>query len=423
MDLTSTEKLKESISLLKTISEQQVNGIDNVNDIMSLLEPPLEPDEGLILSLKLYIINYWDRLITDGLGLAQIDDLIMLIMLIRFIILCIRYNITTAAGITAIGAVAAYLWYSALLGTIFMFEQLLYQNTLTFRLAKDSYQLRTILQGKVRAQGYQTRLTNPIGILGYAIGNGIIHDGHFIDPLAMTITKLPSILSNTPIIKRFNIDVVGPYYYLVRKLIPELLRLGMRIVNQLTLMGSYAFFTRVNKKYCPYLIRWHWTTLMTFQFMSSFYICFIVRIIDYKEGVVYPRILEAKKYYLTLAQKEFEMDLLANMVFILLIGQIICLLIGMLHALCGQYFFLPFFTKNVELHIGKRNPSLIWAGGHTAWQEDKEKGKWWFLPKIWYGWFGRGTTTPNAFFAFLMWAFYRPVYKLVRRILKIFRGR
>jgi hypothetical protein len=43
----------------------------------------------------------------------------------------------------------------------------------------------------------------------------------------------------------------------------------------------------------------------------------------------------------------------------------------MLHALCGQYFYIPFFTENVELHIGERNKLDKYSGGYTAWQDEK----------------------------------------------------
>jgi len=63
----------------------------------------------------------------------------------------------------------------------------------------------------------------------------------------------------------------------------------------------------------------------------------------------------------------------------------------MLHALCGQYFYIPFFTENVELHIGERNKLDKYSGGYTAWQDKKESTNGKFRPKLWYGWFGRGT--------------------------------
>ena len=67
----------------------------------------------------------------------------------------------------------------------------------------------------------------------------------------------------------------------------------------------------------------------------------------------------------------------------------------MLHALCGQYFYIPFFTENVELHIGERDKLDLYSGGYTAWQDEKTSSSGNFKLKLWYGWFGRGTNNKN----------------------------
>ena len=64
---------------------------------------------------------------------------------------------------------------------------------------------------------------------------------------------------------------------------------------------------------------------------------------------------------------------------------------GLFHAIWGQYFYFPFLVENTELHIGPRPKNSIYAGGNTAWQDEKEKNIQRFFPKIWYGWFGNGT--------------------------------
>ena len=44
-------------------------------------------------TLRLIIEGYWEKIRDTGLGLSEIDNLIVLIILIRLIILIIRYNI------------------------------------------------------------------------------------------------------------------------------------------------------------------------------------------------------------------------------------------------------------------------------------------------------------------------------------------
>jgi hypothetical protein len=48
---------------------------------------------------------------------------------------------------------------------------------------------------------------------------------------------------------------------------------------------------------------------------------------------------------------------------------------GLFHAIWGQYFYLPFFVENTELHIGPRPKNSIYSGGNTAWQDPEEKKK------------------------------------------------
>jgi hypothetical protein len=56
-------------------------------------------------------------------------------------------------------------------------------------------------------------------------------------------------------------------------------------------------------------------------------------------------------------------------------------------------FMFHFLLKIQNLHIGPRPKNSIYSGGQTAWQdpEEKEKNLNRLFPKLWYGWFGRGT--------------------------------
>ena len=89
---------------------------------------------------------------------------------------------------------------------------------------------------------------------------------------------------------------------------------------------------------------------------------------------------------------------------------------GLLHALWGQYFFMPMVTENIELHIGRRRPYSVYSGGHTAWQEPHERENKFNrrFPKIWYGWLGRGTDDKSQILNRLK----RWLRKLIRKWLK-----
>jgi hypothetical protein len=105
-----------------------------------------------------------------------------------------------------------------------------------------------------------------------------------------------------------------------------------------------------------------------------------------------------------------EAELVTNLLITLVAAQYIFIILGMLHALCGQYFYFPFLTENTELHIGLRPKDSVYSGGHTIWQNKRaymisrqassKLKKYRFgtirsayskLPRLWYGWLGRGT--------------------------------
>ena len=142
-------------------------------------------------TLRLIIEGYWEKIRETGLGLSEIDNLIVLIIIIRLIVLIIRYNIFTGFVITGIGIIAGYLWYSTFISTLFVYENALYKNALTFRLGVDANQIRRMLQAKVMSSSYQIRLTNPVGIMIYALGTGSVYDGHRIDPISMFMSSIP----------------------------------------------------------------------------------------------------------------------------------------------------------------------------------------------------------------------------------------
>ena len=160
----------------------------------------------------------------------------------------------------------------------------------------------------------------------------------------------------------------------------------------------YTFIVRINKRYCPYLLRWHWTFLIGLEFIERPFIFVQDRLIYYLNNILIPN-----SYFR-------EAELVTNLLITLVAAQYIFIILGMLHALCGQYFYFPFLTENTELHIGLRPKDSVYSGGHTIWQNKRaymisrqassKLKKYRFgtirsayskLPRLWYGWLGRGT--------------------------------
>ena len=375
-------------------------------------------------TLKNIIYFYVKKIEAYGYGVAQIDDILITFVLIRLFILLFRYNFITAFAITAISIVAAYLWYSSFIGAIFNYEQALYKNSLTYRLGVDADQIASILRSEVIDDEMEPSLSNPIGILLYAFVNGSHYENHRIDIIAMTMTRLPDNLTlHVPLIGTFRpifrYRVWGIYYWFNKKFMPMVLRMLLDFWQSVSSFGSYAYLTRVNKKNCPYLVRWHWTNIVTFEFFETYYMTTLYRISDYTTHIIYPQIMEAQKYYLRLPMVELELKFFTNFAFGMVLFHLAFILYGMFHAICGQYFYIPFFTRNIELHLGLRDKTTLYCGGHTAWQDKEEQSKLpWFIPKIWYGWFGRGTRKPSLILVFFQKFVFKPIYFIVKKILK-----
>jgi hypothetical protein len=333
-------------------------------------------------TLHLIVEGFWQKL-QNGLTMSDIDNIIAAIIIIRFIILAIRYNLITSAIITCAGIAAAYLWYRHFIQLLFTYESLLYKIPFTFKLGVDSYQLKKQIYGKIRQSDYNIRFTNPIGILLYAINKGIVQNGHRIDPISIILAWLPD---------RLRRPIEPNYYGLYRKIIPLIIKFIGQFYREISSFAAYTISVRIGKTYCPYLIRWHWTMLVIISFIEPYIFKFMYRLYYYINQILVPQ-LEEFDYLTSQPLLELEIRFLQYSMITIVIAHLTFVLFAMFHALCGQYFYLPVLTENVELHIGPRNKTSIYSGGYTSWQDPKEKEKRLsrIIPKLWYGWFGRGT--------------------------------
>lgn len=326
----------------------------------------------------------------NGLGLVDIENIILFIAFIRFMILAVRYNIKTAFYISCISAFAAGLWYYHLKDLFLWYRDMMLWNRFTARFAEDSRSNEIMGEelnyfAKIStSQG----LENPITFFKYILVQGTKRLGsdnvnYRIDPISMLMTKIP--------------DQIKPqadkiYYNLFNRWIPGASTLlNEQIVEYLPLV-TYLIIVRLNKKYCPYLIRWHWTVLLVFSIGERFLLGFIYRMQIYYAN-----------HLVSTEGRQYEEELVLQILITIVLLHFIFVLFGLLHAACGQYFYFPFVVENAEIHIGPRPLNSLYSGGHTAWQNsDNERRKWIliqgkgmqkiFLPRLWWGWFGRGAS-------------------------------
>jgi hypothetical protein len=69
--------------------------------------------------------------------------------------------------------------------------------------------------------------------------------------------------------------IFSVYYKLYNKVIPKIYEICSKFWTQLSGVAAYAVITRIGKRYCPYLIRWHWTFLLINSGRTNFYFLYI----------------------------------------------------------------------------------------------------------------------------------------------------
>ena len=328
--------------------------------------------------------------IQEGLTLTDIENLLFFIIFLRFIILTIRYNLKTSFYITFIGIFAGYLWYRHLIDLISMYRSILIRLPYFHKLGVDAIQLRSMNRQIVLTDlklGDNVHWYNPGQLIYYAFLRGMIKIDsetgfkYYIDPISMIISNLK---------ESDKIKILPVYYKTYNIILPGIFESCSKFWTQLSGIAAYAVITRIGKKYCPYLVRWHWTFLLIIGFLEQILIYFVYRISYFQTAILLPKMQVMPNY--------IDQNLIVQITGLngLLAFIVSChlgfIFFGLFNAILGQYFYFPFLVENTELHIGPRPKLSIYSGGGTAWQDEKEKNIQKVFPKLWYGWFGNGTS-------------------------------
>jgi Uncharacterised protein family len=357
----------------------------------------------------------WQR-IQDGLTLSDIESIIFFLIFLRFILLIFRYNFKTSFYITVIGLCAGYLWYRHLIDIILMYRQMLIKVPYFQKLGASAIELESGSQAVLATDlklGSDVHWYNPGKLFYYAFVKGIVQTDsetgvqYYIDPISMIISNLN---------ETNKMKVVPIYYKIYNTIVPRFVETISEFWNQLSGIAAYAIITRIGKRYCPYLIRWHWTFLLIIGFVEQILIYFLYRVMYFQEVII------QEKLSVGAANNYFDPNLLLQ--FNVLTGILtVCVTVhlgsicfGLFHAIWGQYFYFPFLVENTELHIGPRPKTSIYSGGQTAWQDEKQKNVQRQLPKLWYGWFGSGTSE-----IWILTPFQRICRKMIQKFLRQFR--
>jgi hypothetical protein len=319
-----------------------------------------EPSTDVSLeTFRIIIEGLWEK-IQDGLTLADIENVLFFILFLRFVILALRYNLKTSFYITCIGLFAGYLWYRHLIDLISMYRSVLLKLPFLHRLGMDAVQLRSLHRQMVLTDlklGENTHWYNPGQIVYYAFTKGIINIDpetglrYYIDPISMAISNLQDPTKS---------NVFAVYYNVYNKIIPKIYEICSKFWNQLSGVAAYAVITRIGKRYCPYLVRWHWTFLLIIGLIEQIFIYFIYRVYYFQTFVLIPQ----TKSYVNYVDPSLilQINILNGVITCVVLTHIGFIIFGLFHAIWGQYFYVPFFIENTELHIGPRPKNSIYSG-------------------------------------------------------------
>ena len=367
-------------------------------------------------TFELIINGLWQR-VQDGLTLTDIENIIFFLLFLRFLILAVRYNLKTSFYITCIGLCAGYLWYRHVIDIILMYRQMLIKIPYLQKLGTSAVELESSSQALLTTDltlGSDVHWYNPGKLLYYAFTKGIIQTDpetsrqYYIDPISMIISNLNEVT---------QLKVLPIYYKIYNTIIPRFFETVSEFWNQLSGIAAYAVITRIGKRYCPYLIRWHWTFLLIIGFAEQILIYFLYRLMYFQDVILQQRLLISAATNSIDPNLVFQVNLVTGLFTFFVVMHVGCLFLGLFHAICGQYFYFPFLVENTELHIGPRPKNSIYSGGQTSWQDEKQVNLQRRIPKVWYGWFGTGTKENWIFTPFKEF-FVTNLKKLMRKFKK-----
>ena len=329
-----------------------------------------------IETLKLVFQGFLERY-QYGLGLVDIENILLFITFVRFVILANRYNIKTSFYISCISLFAGFLWYSHLKDVGSWYGELMSYNRFTTRFSEEMLTESYIEEGKRQTTMYLEFINqSPLQFLKSSFVHASESKGYRIDPISMLLTNVP---------EAYKAQAHKWYYYLYGTAIPTVWAFFAVQLKRLGSIVAYVYIVRINKKFCPYLIRWHWTYIIVSTIFETETIRVLYRLYSYDNFVLIP------------AERFYESSVYQPVFMIIISGHYFLVFLGMLHAVCGQYFYFPFIVENTEIHIGKRPANSIYSGGYTSWQEGNAKqieimtktNQRFSIPRIWWGWFGK----------------------------------
>lgn len=415
---------------------------NSVNGLVSDIEPstPLSVE-----TLKLILKGLWQH-IQNGLTIDDLKTFLFFAVFLRLVFLAIRYNIKTSFLVTCIGLVAGSLWFNHFIELLKTYQIFLakippsklrrfvdsFPDNWRFDPTKDMNGSTTggidvnanIGAGLDLGTGTDTITNMDIDptkedtdwrkpsspyfpyfaeslpqlsvkkLISTAFYNAIVKIDSktkiesYIDPVSLITSKIITQLDE-PNQKR----LMSFYYTIYNEVIPNLFKVCKFVWYQFSGVVGYIVITRLGKRFCPYLIRWHWTFLLLLTLIERPITLLLYRAYFFTYFSLEKQIKITQQIYLkqqmkpeslseSLSLLQIKYNLMNNFIMISFTLHLVLVFLGFLHALFGQYFYIPFLVPNTELQVGLRPVNSIYSQGKTPWQDGKKSNKFQRLGKL-----------------------------------------
>lgn len=367
---------------IKFFKKEQLMSINtDINTFVLAAIPKLEP------GWQYFFYNFKIKIFTGMLSQDDIWDVLWIVFWIRFAFLIIRHNIYDTLCILIIAGICSQRWMICQQRVMMEYGDCFKNLHYTKGLVEDLY-----IHAEKDLFRTPIQTINPLEPIVDAFKNLLVDNRgrYWVDPISIWIRALLNSLD-----RLYNWELTHSwvweflywkihdlYYFLYREAIPFLYVGFLRYFREVKDMTFYTLVTRVYQKYCPYLIRWHWTMVITVLTATAKFAPVIRRSIDYLDDVLiveYQHQMSLKKewgvYNSRLAAYYSErIDILAMFLISIAGFAWMWTIYGMLQASCSQYFYFPLFTETTELHIGKfPEASNKFGGGYAPWNESAKK--------------------------------------------------
>lgn len=305
--------------------------------------------------------NYWwERPLLDyyefswenlryGLTLTEIEKLLVIISFIRFCFYTIKYDARSALIISITAFISAIFYQKMLMDLFSICYFRLYLSPTIFRAQFEQFLDFIRLQNRA--------------------------------PFALKMSSSP--LDSLPWLRKFIND--SPILsllkeYLETNVIPTVITVIKLVKKPMEPLLFYTLVLRLGKEFVPYPLQWHGIIyLMYCQVLAEPMYNRYVASMEFLRDILIPQ----------LRMEEIEVMELLQATY--LTGLIYLIMLGMLHAIFSQYYYIPFVSPNVSAYVGKRPTDSIFSGGYCSWQDEQEL----FVPskgdyKLWFGFLGKG---------------------------------